>query len=223
MAERNAAEKPEREAALARLAMHWNLPLAAEQLWQRVAKHAPIRREALDALARIFRANNDLPHLLEIYKQLHASSPREPALAANYARLALLIAPSTQEAQRLAREAYEASPNDVNAAVTYAFALYGLGRTAEGVEILARLPHDALLDSHAAVYAVVLLLDEDKHEQAQEYEAAARGGPLFPEERKLLDEALTRSKKSAAAPSPTPAPEPPAEASPTATPAAPNS
>ncbi len=205
-AERNAAEKPEREAALARLATRWNLPLEAEQLWQRVAKHTPMRREALDALARIFRANNDLPHLLDVYKQLHASSPREPALAANYARLALLIAPSTQEAQRQAKDAYEAAPNDVNAAVTYAFALYGLGRTAEGLEALAKLPHDELLDSHAAVYAVVLLLDEEKREQAQEYVAAARGGPLFPEERKLLEEALARSKKSLPSPPPEPVP-----------------
>lgn len=205
-AERSAAEKPEREAGLARLAMRWNLPIEAEQLWQRVAKHPPIRREALDALARIYRANNDLPHLLEVYKQLHTSSPREPALATNYARLALLIAPSTQEAQLKAREAYEAAPNDVNAAVTYAFALYGLGRTSEGLEVLARLPHDELLDSHAAVYAVVLLLDDEKREQAQEYVAAARGGPLFPEERKLLDEALARASKSAPSPTPEQAP-----------------
>lgn len=205
-AERSAAEKPEREAGLARLAMRWNLPVEAEQLWQRVAKHPPIRREALDALARIYRANNDLPHLLEAYKQLHTSSPREPALAASYARLALLIAPSTQEAQLKAREAYEAAPNDLNAAVTYAFALYGLGRTSEGLEVLAKLPHDELLDSHAAVYAVVLLLDDEKQEQAQEYVAAARGGPLFPEERKLLDEALARASKPAPSPALQPAP-----------------
>ncbi|MEP6808656.1 MAG: tetratricopeptide repeat protein [Chthoniobacterales bacterium] len=203
-AERSAAISPEREAALARLAVRWNLSVEAEQLWQRVAKNAPMRREALEALSRIYRASNDLPRLLEIAKQLHESSPREAPLTANYARLALLIAPNTQQAQRAAKEAYDAAPQDVSCAVTYAFALYGLGRTAEGLEILRTLPHDALLDSHAAVYAVALLLDDDKRVLADEYIAAARGGPLFPEEKKLLDEAISR----AASPSPIPSPSP---------------
>ncbi|MEO5721888.1 MAG: hypothetical protein ABIR71_10510 [Chthoniobacterales bacterium] len=202
-AERNTSENPEREAALARLATRWNLPTEAEHLWQRVVKHAPMRREALDALARIYRDNNDLPRLLQVARQLHESSPREPGLAASYARLALLIAPSTGEAQRKAKESYDAAPNDVNCAVTYAFALYGLGRTAEGLEIMRGLPHDALLDSHAAVYAVVLLLDDERIAEAQEYIVAAGQGPLFPEEKKMLEEAIARS---AATPSPAPTP-----------------
>ena len=202
-AERHASENPEREASLARLALRWNLPVEAEHLWQRVVKHAPIRREALDALARIYRDNNDLPRLLQVAKQQHESSPREAGLTANYARLALLLEPNTEEAQRQAKEAYEAAPADVNCAVTYAFALFGLGRTAEGVEVLRKLPHDALLDSHAAVYAVVLLLDNNDIEQAREYITAAQGGPLFPEEKKLLEEAVGRI--TAPAPSSSPA------------------
>src|SRR3954464_9199621 len=47
-AERGAAEQPEREINLARLASKWNLSAEAEQLWLRVAKEAPMRREALD-------------------------------------------------------------------------------------------------------------------------------------------------------------------------------
>ncbi len=206
-AERSASENPEREAALARLALRWGLPAEAEHLWQRVVRHAPMRREALDALGRIYRENNDLRRLLDVARQLHESSPREPALAANYARFALLLEPNTEQAQRTARTAFEAAPTDVSCAITYAFALYGLGRTADGLEVLRQLPHDALLDSHAAVYAVVLLLDDNKVEAAQEYLAAARGGPLFPEEKKLLEEALARLP--APAPSPSPSPETP--------------
>lgn len=201
-ADRAANESPQSEATLARLALRWNLPAEAERLWQRVARHPPMRREALDALARIYRDNNDLRQLLQVAKQLHESSPREPGLTANYARLALLLEPNTEEAQRKAREAYEAAPNDVNCAVTYAFALYGLGRTAEGLEVLRKLPHAALLDSHAAVYAVVLLLDQGEIDAAQEYIVAAQGGPLFPEEKRLLEEAISRI------PAPTPSPSP---------------
>ncbi|MGI8821251.1 MAG: tetratricopeptide repeat protein [Chthoniobacterales bacterium] len=211
-AERSASERPDCEVTLARLASHWGLPAEAERLWLRVAKHPPLRREALDFLYRIYRGNNDLRHLLTIAKQLHESSPREPALTANYARLGLLLEPNTEEAQREAREAYEAAPDDVSCAVTYAFALDGLGRSAEGVEVLRKLPHEQLLDPHSAVYAAVLLLDDNQPEPAKEFVAAAREGTLYPEEKKLLEEAV--GKAVAPAPSATPDPAQPSTTAP---------
>ena len=77
-AERAADERPERKFNLARLAMKWNFSVEAEQLWLRVSKDAPSRREALDALFRIYRANNDLPNLYRTAQRLHESSPNEP-------------------------------------------------------------------------------------------------------------------------------------------------
>jgi len=55
---------------------------------------------------------------------------------ANYARLALLVDQNPAEGHRVAKEAYDRAPNDVNAAMTYAFSLYGLGRTADGIQIM---------------------------------------------------------------------------------------
>src|SRR5438067_6593768 len=203
-AERAAAERPDREIHLARLATKWNFSIEAEQLWLRLSKSAPLRREALDALFRIYRVSNDLPNLYRIAQRLHETSPNEPGTAANYARLALLVDQNPAEGHRVAKEAYDRAPNDVNAAMTYAFSLYGLGRTAEGIEIMKKLPPDGLHDPHAAVYAAVLLLDENQVAAAQEYIAAAQAGPIFPEEKKLLDEAI--AKATPASPSPSPAP-----------------
>lgn len=207
-AERAASEKPEREIVLARLASKWNLPAEAEQLWQRVSKEAPMRREALDALFRIYRASNDLPNLYRTAQRLFENSPNEPGVAANYARLALLVDQNPADGHRVARETYERAPDDVNVAMTYAFSLYGLGRTAEGVQIMKKLPPEGVHDPHAAVYAAVLLLDENDPAAALEFIAAAQAGPIFPEERKLLEEAMTKVKSPppAATPSPTPAP-----------------
>jgi predicted Zn-dependent protease len=207
-AERAAADQPEREVNLARLALKWNLSAEAEQLWLRVSKEAPLRREALDALFRIYRANNDLANLYRIAQKLHENSPNEPALAANYARLALLVDQNPAEGHRVAKETYDHTPDDVNVAMTYAFSLYTLGRTAEGVEIMKKLPPEGVLDPHAAVYAAVLLLDENQAPAAQEYVFAAQAGPIFPEEKKLLEEALAKVKT-------TPAPSPSAAVSPT--------
>jgi len=201
-AERAAADRPDREIHLARLAVKWNFSVEAEQLWQRVSKDAPSRREALDALYRIYRANNDLTNLYRTARRLHESSPNEPGVAADYARLLLLVEQNTAEGHRIAKEAYERTPADVKAAITYAFSLYGLGRSAEGIEIMKKLPAEELRDPHVAAYAAILLLDENQTAAAQEYIAAAQTAPIFPEEKKLLDEAM--AKTSATAPSPTP-------------------
>jgi hypothetical protein len=221
-ADRLAAEKPERELTLARLAVRWNLAAEAELLWQRLAKHPPMRREALDSLYRIHRAGNNLRRLLPIAKQLHESSPREPGLAANYARLALIAEPNTDEAQRKAKEAYEAAPTDRHCVVTYAFALYGLGRTTPALEVLRTLPPEQLLEPHSAVYVAVIYLDENQVDAAKPYIAAANEGPIYPEEKKLLDEALAKSAAIPPLPAPGPAePETPPAAPPVVPPPVP--
>src|SRR4051812_15793140 len=201
-AERAAAEKPEYELVLARLASRWNLSAEAEQLWTRVSKEAPMRREALDALFRIYRSSNDLPNLYRTAQRLYENSPNEPGVAANYARLALLVDQNPADGHRVAKETYERAPDDVNVAMTYAFSLYGLGRTAEGVEIMKKLPREGVRDPHAAVYAAILLLDENDAAGAQEYVTAAQAGPVYPEEKKLLDEALAKTKSNTPPPTP---------------------
>ncbi|MEP6686266.1 MAG: hypothetical protein ABJB22_05765 [Verrucomicrobiota bacterium] len=208
---RAAGERPDHQAALARLATQWQLKLEAEQLWLHVAKHPPSRREAFDALYTIYRANNDLSKLYETARRLHESSPREPGAAANYARLALLVEQNTKDGQRLAKEAYDLAPNDTNCVVTYAFSLYSAGQTPQGIEVLKKLDPGQLHDPHAAVYTAVLLLDDNQTEAAKEYIAASKKGGIFPEEKKLLEEAIA---KISSAPSPVPSPSatPPAPA-----------
>ncbi len=134
----------------------------SEQLWLRVSKDAPSRREALDALFRIYRANNDLPNLYRIAQRLHESSPNEAAVAAR-------LCPSrpsgrSKYGRRSSRceGSLRTRANRINVAMTYAFSLYGLGRSAEGIEIMKKLPPERLHDPHAAVYAAVLLLDENQ-------------------------------------------------------------
>ncbi len=200
-AARAAENSPGHQAHLARLADKWELSTEGESLWLQVAANPPLRREALDALAKIYRARNDLPDLLKILRRLHASSPNEIGLAADGARLALLIERNAADAHRLAKETYENAPNDLNAGVTYAFSLYGLGRTGEGIEVLKKFSGEQLHDPHAAVFTAVLLLDEGQPDLAREFIEAARKGHIYPEEKRLLDEARAKGTNPA---SPTP-------------------
>ena len=201
-AEQAAASNPEHELALARLASRWDLTSQAELLWLRVAKVPATRREALDALYKIYRKKNDLPNLRLTAQRLHESSPEEIGLTTNAARFALLLDRNTTAGRELARQAYDKSPNDTAAAVTYAFALYGTGRTADGIAVLKRLPPDQLRDPHVAVYAALLFDDDNQIATANQYVAIARAGHLFPEEKQLLEEIAIRRQGSNPAPSP---------------------
>ena len=202
-AERDANDQPDREIKLARLATKWNLSNEADELWSRLSRNASTRREALDSLYRLYRENNEIRKVYDVLQRLHESSPNEPAITANLARLGLAIDQNTIEAQQLAKEAYDREPNDVNCAVTYAFSLYNMGRTNEGLEIVKKLPPEQLHDPHAAVYVTLFLIDQNQTDAAREYMEAAEHGPIYLEEKRLLDEAKTRLASS-----PTPSPSP---------------
>lgn len=198
-ADRAASDKLEHEVTLARMAVKWGFVTEATQLWLRVAKNSPARREALEALAKIYRAANDLPNLYLTAQRLRENAPNEPETAANYARLALLLDQNANEGHRVAKEAYDRAPGNVNVAITYAFSLYGLGRTGEAIDVLHKIPAEDLADPHLSVYAAALLVDENRPDEAQAYIDIAKDGPLYPEEKKLLDETLAKLAAAAAA------------------------
>ena len=201
-AEQLTNEQPERELALARLASKWELENESEELWQRVAKNPPMRREALEALRRLYRAKNETEKLYDVLQRLHDTSPTEAPITADLARLGLDLEQNTERSYQLAKEAHDRAPNEVNCAVTYAFSLSRLGRNSEGLAIIHNLPPDQLHDPHAAVYVALLLAEANQLDGGQEYIAAAEDGKIYPEEKKVLDEAKTKLAVASATPSP---------------------
>jgi lipopolysaccharide biosynthesis regulator YciM len=213
-AEQATNERLERTLDLARLASKSNLGVESERLWLRVANNPPMRREALDALRRLYRTNNNLEKLYDVLQWLHESSPNEAPITADLARLGLNLDKNIERSRQLAREAYDHAPDEVNCAVTYAFSLDRLGRSAEGFQIIQKLPPDQLHDPHAAVYVALLLLDTNQIDPAKDCIAFADEAKIYPEEKKLLDEAKTKLAAASATPAPSVLPSP-AELSPT--------
>jgi hypothetical protein len=201
-AEQLTNEQPEHELALARLASKWELENESEELWRRVAENPPMRREALEALRRLYRTKNETGKLYDVLQRLHESSPNEAPITADLARLGLNLEQNTERSHQLAREAYDRAPKEVNCAITYAFSLSRLGRNPEGLAIMQNLPPDQLHDEHAAVYVALLLAGASQLDGAKEYIAAAENGKIYPEEKKLLDEAKTKLAAASATPSP---------------------
>jgi Tfp pilus assembly protein PilF len=195
---------PDRELMLARLATKWQLTSQAEELWVRVDENPTMRREALDNLRQLYRAKNETTKLYTVLQRLHESSPNEAPITADLARLGLNLDESTESSFRLAKEAYDRAPNDVNCAVTYAFSLRRLARNAEALAIIQNLPPEQLHDAHAAVYVALVLVEGNELDEAKDYIGAAEKGKLYPEEKKLLEEAKTKLIAASAIPSPSP-------------------
>jgi len=203
--------KPERELTLARLGTRWQLASQAEEFWVRVEENPTMRREALDNLRQLYRTRDETTKLYAVLQRLHESSPNEAPITADLARLGLNLGENIDSSHQLAKEAYERAPNEVNCAVTYAFSLHRLGRNTEALAIIQGLPPDQLRDPHAAVYVALMLVNARQLESAKDYIAAAENDRLYPEERKLLEEAKTNVIATSATSSP-------AESSPSATP-----
>jgi lipopolysaccharide biosynthesis regulator YciM len=201
-AEQLTNEQPAHALALARLASKWELEKESEELWQRVAENPPMRREALEALRRLYRAKNETGKLYDVLQRLHETSPNEAPITADLARLGLDLEQNIERSNQLAREAYDRAPDEVNCAVTYAFSLSRLGRNSEGLAIIQNLPPDQLHDQHAAVYVALLQAEASQLGGAQEYIEAAENGEIYPEEKKLLDQAKTKLAAASATPSP---------------------
>src|SRR5437899_6142579 len=181
-AEQLVSEQPEREPALARLAWKWQVKKESEELWHGGAENAPMRREALEELRRLYREKNETAKLYDVLQRLHETSPNEAPITADLARLGLNLEQNTERSHQLAREAYDRAPKEVNCAVTYAFSLSRLGRNPEGLAIVQNLPPDQLHDQHAPVYVALLLAEASQLDGAQEYIAAAENGKIYPEE-----------------------------------------
>jgi len=201
---------PQRKLKLARLATKLQLESQAEELWLAVEENPSSRREALENLRRIYRARNETTKLYEVLQRLHESSPNEAPITVDLARLGLNLEQNVEGSHQLAKEAYSRAPNEVNCAVTYAFSLYRLGRNAEALAVIQSLSPDQLLDPHAAIYAALVLLGAGQLDTAKEYIHAAEDDRVYPEEKKLLDEAKAGLIAASATPSPEESPAVPA-------------
>jgi hypothetical protein len=182
----------QRQLTLARLATKWQLESQAEQLWLAIEKDPSMRREALENLRELYRAKDQTDKLYEVLERLHEMSPDEAAITADLARLGLNLEQDIDRSHQLAKEAYDRAPNEANCAVTYAFSLYRLGRNAEGLGIVQALSPDQLHDPHAAVYAALVLIEAGQLDAAKDYIRVAENSMIYPEEKRLLEEAKTR-------------------------------
>ena len=184
-----ATGKVEALAVLAQVAGSWGWQSEVEDLLWVIVRRSPGAEWALKNLLQGYAAKNDTPGLYRVYQALLKNHPQAVEIKNNVAALGLLLNRDKIESGRLAREVYETGKTNALLVSTHAFALHTQGKTAEGLKLMQTLPEPELLRPNIALYYAVLLAAAGDGDQAKPYFDAAEKSPMFPEERRLLDQA----------------------------------
>ncbi len=105
----------------------------------------------------------------------------------NFAILSLVLGQKTDRAYALAKELYEATPQDPQAVVLYAFAQQRQGRAAEGARLMHTLPAERLAVPEVAAYYTIVLSAAGEREEARRAAVLGEKANLLPEEMKLFE------------------------------------
>jgi Flp pilus assembly protein TadD len=186
----NLAEyRAEKLTALGRLAYAWGWMSEWEELLWTAADHSKHPREALEALADLYRSGRGTEKLFAIWSRLRELDPADFTARKNWVRLALLMNRDRYATGALAEELYRQHPEDPEVATSYAYVLHLRLRDAEALATLQRLPPEQLRTPTIAGYYGILLLANRKKPEAAAALALATDAALLREEKELVDKA----------------------------------
>ncbi len=161
-----------------------------ELLW-RAAEMFRNQDWAFQELQRLSLADKDTRSLNRLYSLMMKDRPRDVIVANNFAATSLLLNINLPQAHDLARRNFLRTAQPVIAS-TYAYSLHLQERTRDGLEVLRKLPEQALRQPSIALYYGVLLATANQKDSAEGYLKIAERGELLPEEEALLKAAQER-------------------------------
>jgi Flp pilus assembly protein TadD len=175
------------------LAERWGWNEEAAQTFWLVARKSQGQRIALKQLYRIYSNKRDTRELYKVAKRILEVDPGDLVAVNNVASLGLLLDQDADQDSKLAEELHSRAVSIPAFETTYAFALLKTQRTGEALQIVERLPEEAIDDPSIGLYYGLVLAANGKGEAAKPYlTAALRSGQLFPEEESLARKAVAQ-------------------------------
>ena len=146
----------------------------------------PREKWAVDLLVAQICDAGETGELEQLLAKLSAAEPRDVRLKAAMARVFLLRKTQLATAHRLAKEAFDSTPDDPVVVSTYAYSLLVQGQQAEAVRMLDDLKPQALeIPWVAACYGVIEARSGNKQAAREPLERAFTA-KLLPEELELV-------------------------------------
>jgi len=177
--------RPDRLAAIARLAEGWGYTADAEEAWWTIANGNESAKEALEALQRLYKSKQNSHGLLRVAKRALELNPADIVAENNCASLGLLLN-GDSTARRLAAKLHSEHPANPVFTATYAFALHLEGKTNDALKTMDSLKDAQLRHPAIAAYYFVMLVESGNMERAHLFHSAANKAALLPEEQQLV-------------------------------------
>ncbi|MEI8040085.1 MAG: hypothetical protein WCL11_01670 [Verrucomicrobiota bacterium] len=176
-------------AMLLRLAERWKWQSEKEELLWSIVNQYPGEREAFNLLSRALMAGGRTQSLMMLYSQEAKRRPSDLSVKNNLAMTALLLGAKEIKPHELAREVYQAAPDNPSFASTYAFSLHLQKKDAEALKLMQQLrPGDLEAPAIAGYYALILQATGER-EKAKAYFQWGFRAQLLPEEKGLFNRA----------------------------------
>jgi predicted Zn-dependent protease len=182
----------DRLARLAQVTAGWGWDPQNTEVLNEIASQFPREQWAVDQLLRKFYAAGNARALGDFLAKMYAAHPSDPRLKNNLANIFLLRKTDLDKAYRLAREAYDSSPENPFFISTYAYSLLLQNKQNEAVKVVSSLKPEYLqIPSVAAYYGVVQAESGHKDAAKAPLERAA-AAKLLPEEEEIVRLAKAR-------------------------------
>jgi tetratricopeptide (TPR) repeat protein len=182
--------------SLLNMARSWKRAEAEQDLLFQIGQYFQRERWALRDLERLYLAAGNTRGLNKLYAMRSEYDSTNYVAQNNLAATSLLLNLDLPHARELARDLYQAHPDDAIIATTYAYSLHLQGKTQPGLAALEKLEPEKLELPSVALYYGVLLSATGDSAKAAKYLGIAKEARLLPEEKALLDEAVKSASES---------------------------
>jgi Flp pilus assembly protein TadD len=177
---------------LAQVTASWRWAPEHTEVLEKITTAFPKEKWAVDQLVAQLYAQGDTRGIQTLLTKVQASNPTDARLKNNLANVFLLRNSEVEKANRLAKEAYDAAPNNPFFASTYAYSLFLQNRRDEAVKVFAHVKTEYLQIPSVAAYYGVVEAQCGHNDIAKDPLTRADAGTLLPEEKELVRRAKAR-------------------------------
>lgn len=177
---------------LSQVCTAWNWTSEKEEVLSNLIATYPKATWALNSLVLIYYAEGKTREIEKVLFASYNENKDDPHLQNNLANVLLLLKSRLELAHALARQAYEALPNDPFFISTYAYSLYLQDKVTEARKVIETIEPEALRNPAIATYCALIQSSSSDKEKAREAVAFADNAKMMlPEERELVRQAKT--------------------------------
>ena len=173
---------------LAEMAERWGWTAEHVDLVNRMFQRDPSNEKAFNELVEHFSKRNQTAELANLYAKRLEASAGDAEAKSRFAYYSLLTNTNVSRAHILAREGYEAAPDNAQRAKVYAFSLYKQSRGADGAQVIDKLAGQKEAGPlQLSLIKAACAAQQNRADEARSNLAAFDPSSALPEEAALAD------------------------------------